>query len=1223
MAAREIKTQLVLDGEKDYRAGLEAAYKAVGQLGRELKLTQARFLDNADGMEAQRAKAEVLRREIAKQEEIIRSLSERIRFADSAYEGNSEAQELYAQKIDKAMRTLARMKQELGATESAMADMEQATQGAARGMDQAEASTRDMGGAARAAQEKVEKLSGGFTVLKGAVSNLLADGLREGAELLKDFIGEGIDFASDLQEVDNVVSTSFKNATAEVKAFADSAAGQFGLSSLAAQSYAGKLGAAFNAMGLSQQAAEMSTTLTGLSGDLSSFWNITADEAYGKVFSGVISGETEGLKSLGIVMSDTNLQAFALTQGITKKTGAMGADEKALLRYRYLLNATSEAQGDFAKTSGSYANQMRIATLQTNNAEAAFGQKLLPTVNRVVGKFNSWMQSDYAKNIIEKTAEATGSFAEGSLTVLGTTLGWIIEHIETVKAGAASLGIGFLATKVTGFVMTMTNLVRTLKAASQATTLFNAALAMNPAVAVGIAVGLLSAGLIALVGSYQTLNDKLKNLKLNVSQASVDAVTEGINAGIAAADSTHEVIVSISADTKNLKEQLESFLDEDGAGGGKLTRKEYKAVSKFVNETVQADIDAAKKTLAQQKTDFQESLRAIVDDDGNSVFSEERAAELADGLSARTQGLIDELDGYRDDYIALAKAIYKDGRTPTEAEIENLNALLDKIGEVRIRLNEMQDSATQVLKARTERVKAGNGTKRDFGEAVGYVQQMFRNEAADRHADNEAAIAELQTSIDDWSTLLEAGNLSAEETRNTTQNLSKARKDMADLFAADESIDTDVFARQQAELEALFAGMAKVNPDAAAALADYARLYDQYQLFMQSLNSGEGFEPDEKKALLILENLKTYLGLDLKQSDIDALFADPLTYDVDVDQYLMQMRAAMEKKILDAEGTADNPLMDYLKSMLENGSLNDLDMTALDGTLADALKTIDLIGRGTGVGSDLVDGITAGIGKRAGELTSDDLTQLRDAVIAQTRTVFDSHSPARTMIPVGEDITSGLVAGMADDTALEGITEAAGALQALIAATLDLTDAGRDAAGAFADGMKSAGATVTGRAKAIALAARSAMYQYSGFYAVGQNNMQGFIDGLNSKRGSVTGTMDSLMRAAIQAAKNALDQHSPSRVFREIGLYTAMGYEQGFAGRMEQVEGLVRDRLKRLATFPEGNAAAAAGSAGSRSDGGGDGFHVTQNIYANETSYAAQQREAARQFRLIARRMKG
>lgn len=621
-----------------------------------------------------------------------------------------------------------------------------------------------------------------------------------------------------------------------------------------------------------------------------------------------------------------------------------------------------------------------------------------------------------------------------------------------------------------------------------------------------------------------------------------------------------------------------------------------------------------------EKEDFQASLRAIVDDNGNSAFSENRAAELADGLSARTKGLITELDGYRNDYIALAKAIYKDGRTPTEAEIENLNTLLDKIGEVRIRLSEMQDSATQVLKARTERVKAGNGTERDFGEAVGYVQQMYRNEAADRHAANETAIAQLQSSIDSWSALLDQGNLSAEETRTTTENLRKARKDMADLFTADEGIDTTVFAQQQQELEALFTGMAKENPEAAAALAGYARLYDQYQLFVKSLASGDGFEPGEKKALLTPENLKEYLGLDMTQADINKMFDDPALYDIDVDQYLMQMRAAMEEKIGEAKGTTDNPMLAYLQAMLDSGSLEGLDVTTLDGSLAEALKTIDLIGRGTQVGGDLVDGITAGIGQRAGALTSADLVSLRDAVIAQTRAVFDSHSPARTMIPVGEDITAGLLAGMASDTAQSGITDAVETLQTEIASAFDLTDAGRDAADTFARGLQGGSATVTSRARTVALAAKGAMYQYSSFYAVGQNNMQGFIDGLNSKKGSVTGTMSTLMKAAIQAAKDALDQHSPSRVFQEIGAYSAMGYELGFAGRMEQAEKVIQERLLRTAQVPKTSGSETAAETRSHRETGAIQF--TQYVYANETSYAGQQREAARQARLLARKVR-
>ena len=109
MATREIKSKLVLDGEKEYRAGLEASYKTVSQLGRELKLTQARFLENADSMDAHKAKAEALRKEIEAQKAVITSLSERITHADQAYEGNTEAQELYAQKIDRAMNALRKM----------------------------------------------------------------------------------------------------------------------------------------------------------------------------------------------------------------------------------------------------------------------------------------------------------------------------------------------------------------------------------------------------------------------------------------------------------------------------------------------------------------------------------------------------------------------------------------------------------------------------------------------------------------------------------------------------------------------------------------------------------------------------------------------------------------------------------------------------------------------------------------------------------------------------------------------------------------------------------------------------------------------------------------------------------------------------------------------------------------------------------------------------------
>ena len=1244
MAAREIKTQLVLDGEKEYRAGLENAYKTVTQLGRELKLTAANFLDNADSMEAHTAKAEVLRKEIAAQKEMITSLAERVRYAEGAYDGNTEAQELYTQKIDKAMRALTRMEKELATTESAMAQMESATEQAAQELTQAESAVTDMGSAsakaarevdtaktstkgmsetAAAAQKSVEKLSGGFTVLKGTLSNLVADALRKGANLLKEFTRDSITMASDLEEVDNVVSTAFAGSEESIRQFADAAATQFGLSSLAAQSYAGKLGAALNALGLAEHAAEMSTTLTGLSGDLASFWNITADESYAKIFAGVISGQTEGLKSIGIVMSDTNLQAFALKEGITKKTSAMTADEKAMLRYRFVLDATQQAQGDFAKTAGSYANQMRIASLQTSNAQAAIGDRLVPAVTRAIGKFNEWMQGDYGKQVIQKTADAAGDFAEGALTVLGNTLSWIIEHLDAIKTITAAMMSGMLMAKVTRFGMTMVNLVRTLAAASKATSVLNAAMAMNPALAVGLAVAVLTGGLIALISSYETLDTKLKNLKLNVPQASVDAVTAGINEGIAAADGTHAVAVTIQADTQGLKEQLASFLDGDSAGGSKLTGREFKAISKYVKETVQPDIDEAKRQMAAQKADFQKSLLAIVEENGQSVFSEARASELADGLSVKTQKLIDELTQYKNDYLALAKQIYKDGRTPTEAEIENLNTLLEKIGAVRIQLNEAQDSATQVLKARAERVQGGQGSEKDFGAAVGFVKQRYANEASDRHATNETLMAQLQTQIDTWKALLATGEMTAAETVKTEAMLSEAMGTLQTLFAADEQVDTQVFAEQQAQLQKLLDGMAKTEPEAMAALESYASLRDQYAQFIQSLYSAEGLDADEKAALLTPENLKTYLGLDMSQADIDAMFADPLNFDTQIDSYLLQIKASMEEKIGQAGALMDNPMLAYLQSMLDNGSLDNLDVTALDGSLETALKAMDLVARGAGVGADLVAGITGGIGESAGALTAGDLTSLRDAVLEQTRAVFDSHSPARVMHPVGEDITAGLTEGMTDDTALGSVTDAAEAIDAALRAALllDLRGEGANAITTFASGMQSRQSTAVAVARDIAGGAAGALSLYSSFSQLGRSNMDGFIAGLRSRSQAVTTAITELMREAIQAARDTLGIKSPSRVFAQIGAYAAAGYGQGFSEQMAQVERMVQQRLHQSA-----KAAVIGLDEGRRETPGGTadgGIHITQHVYANETSYAGQQREAARQLRVIARRIRG
>lgn len=194
-----------------------------------------------------------------------------------------------------------------------------------------------------------------------------------------------IGVASDLNEVQNVVDTTFGTEGAiKVNEWARNAAEAFGESELQAKQFTSTLGAMFKSMGVGQaDMEEMSMSLAGLAGDMASFYNLDPTEAFEKLRSG-ISGETEPLKQLGINMSVVNLEAFAMSEGITKSYQEMTQAEQATLRYQYIMSATADAQGDFADTSDSLANQQRILQLEVQTLAAEIGQDLMPIAQEIL-----------------------------------------------------------------------------------------------------------------------------------------------------------------------------------------------------------------------------------------------------------------------------------------------------------------------------------------------------------------------------------------------------------------------------------------------------------------------------------------------------------------------------------------------------------------------------------------------------------------------------------------------------------------------------------------------------------------------------------------------------------------------------------------------------------------------------------------------------------------------
>lgn len=310
----------------------------------------------------------------------------------------------------------------------------------------------------------------GFTVATAAA----------GAALVK--LGkDAVMAASDLAEVQNVVDTTFGDNAKYIDDFAKKAKSAFGLSELAAKQYTGTLGAMTKSMGLTaEESLRLSTDLAGLAGDFASFYNLDHEDAFAKIRAG-ISGETEPLKQLGINMSVANLEAYALSEGIEKSYNAMTQAEQTLLRYNYLMTATADAQGDFAKTAEtSLANSLRILSLEFETLSANIGQDLLPVAMNAVQGLTELVQNIatlYSEQgfdgIIEGIGKLIASLAQSAsnalpqivevgFQIVESLIMGIIQNTPAILASVAELFVKIIGVAVSHVSMWLANIVAML-----------------------------------------------------------------------------------------------------------------------------------------------------------------------------------------------------------------------------------------------------------------------------------------------------------------------------------------------------------------------------------------------------------------------------------------------------------------------------------------------------------------------------------------------------------------------------------------------------------------------------------------------------------------------------------------------------------------------------------------------------------------------------------------
>jgi hypothetical protein len=205
---------------------------------------------------------------------------------------------------------------------------------------------------------------------------------------IKDLGKFAIESASKMDELANVTRQVFESSTKEIEQWAKTIDKEVGRSIYQMQNFASVYGSMFKGAGFDTSFfKKISKDLATFTADFSSFFNVTDDEAFTAI-KGALTGETEALKRYGLILNDTTMAEYALSQGIKEKWQNLDTATKMQLRYNKLMEMTTYIQGDASRTIDGYANSLKKAEGLIDNIATAMGRKLLPFATKVVHMFN-------------------------------------------------------------------------------------------------------------------------------------------------------------------------------------------------------------------------------------------------------------------------------------------------------------------------------------------------------------------------------------------------------------------------------------------------------------------------------------------------------------------------------------------------------------------------------------------------------------------------------------------------------------------------------------------------------------------------------------------------------------------------------------------------------------------------------------------------------------------
>ena len=362
--ATQIGPKIGIEGEKEYRQQLKQIINETKNLDAAMQKTASEWTKNTSAMTKNRDIAQNLVQKIDAQQQKLALMNKMLEESANKFGENAEATKSWQRAVDSATASLNNMQSEL----------------------------KSMGGAENFSDMST-RLADAGTKLQNIGQSMSAVGQKLTMSLTLPLAAAGaaaVKLASDTEEASNKVDVVFGTMSEQVKAFASEALNSYGLAEGSALQMAGTFGSMATAMGLSQaEAANMSTSLTALAADMASFYNVSTEVAQTSL-QGIFTGETEALKKFGIVMTQTNLEDFAAKQG--KVYSQMSEGEKVMTRYAFVMEATKDAQGDFARTSDGAANSFRVLQESLKELGAAFGEQLLPIITPIVQAITSLIQ---------------------------------------------------------------------------------------------------------------------------------------------------------------------------------------------------------------------------------------------------------------------------------------------------------------------------------------------------------------------------------------------------------------------------------------------------------------------------------------------------------------------------------------------------------------------------------------------------------------------------------------------------------------------------------------------------------------------------------------------------------------------------------------------------------------------------------------------------------------